>query len=365
MNKDLEATLKDASNFIKKEFSIEIQKSKLKIYSQNEWEEFCKINNFQVLSSGLYVPASYSAYVNSNSPVLLTDVFHEYYGHGLFSEHSRIGQELIKTIKNNGNERDFLISEIDQKKQPWGFFNTNISNYEGFAVWMENLLCKETNNEKTWNKREQLIPSAYKEAFEHIQDAEQNFSRFGIMSQLGFPKFYDGEKVLKTIKKMYNSKFEDIDLVILYGSQKPYSDIDLCVISKNESFQYFNEWLDIAQLSREEFLNRLNNLDIAITDAMFTGTIIYGDKKFFEQKKQEVINMPITQDKIDYNTRKSKEQDELLKIHKENPRNKELCLSYKKSFARNAEQLQKGNKALTLKKLEEIYGSEFRNPRNI
>lgn len=313
------------------------------------------MNTFNVNSSGIYVPASYSAYVRTDSPILVSNVFHELYGHGLFVEHSQIGKQLSKIIQNSGDEKGFMFDEVNPQEQPFGLARHNIHNYEGFAVWLEALLCKETGNSQVWNAKQDGLRENYAQLFEFFCDAENRFSRFGLVSQMGFPKHYDNKKVLGVVKKIYGSAFRNVDFVVLYGSQKPESDIDLCIVSSNPSNQYFNGWLDIAELNREDFQNRLDHFDIALTDVIFSGKLIYGDEKQFVQHKQKVIDTAITQKIIEYNTRKSKLQQDYLAEYQDDDRMKKLCLSYIDSFSQNAEQLSLGNKPLTLKNLKKIY----------
>ena len=351
----LDSLLQDASSFVTSEFGFNIEQSKLKPYSLENWQEFCQTNNFDSNSSGIYVPASHSAYVRVDSPFLTSNIFHELYGHGLFVEHSQIGKRLTEIIQNRGDERGFMLNEVNPQDQMFSIAKHNIHNYEGFAVWLESLLCKETNNSKIWNAKKDGLREDYAQLFEFFEDAESRLSRFGLISQMGFPKHYDDEKVLDVVKKLYDSHFNNVDFVVLYGSQKPESDIDLCVVSSNPSNQYFNGWLDIAELNREDFQNRMNNLDIALTDAMFSGRLIFGDENTFHQYKQTILEKPISQEMIEYNQRKANLQKEYLYSYQDDDRMKKLCLSYIDSFSQNAEQLSLGIKPLTLKNIKEIY----------
>ena len=351
----LDSLLLDASSFIQSEFNLQLQQSELKPYSSESWKEFCKINNFEVNSEGLYVPASFSAYIRMDCPVLVSNIFHELYGHGLFVEHSQIGRKLTEIIQNRGDEKSFMFDEINPQKQIFGIAKHNIHNYEGFAVWLEALLCKETDNSKIWQLKRDRLPNDFVSFFEYFEDTEQRLSRFGFMSQLGFPKFYDDDKVLDVIKRIYSSAFENIDFAVLYGSQKPESDIDLFVISNNPSTNYFNGWLDIYELNREEFNQLSNNLDISVTDPLFTGRLIYGNRNSFEQLKSKIQNQPVTQEAINHNNSESQKQKEYLPHLSETDKRRKDCLSYIQSFSENAEQLSLGMKPLTLKNIKEIY----------
>ena len=351
----LDSLLLDVSSFVVSEFGFDIEQSKLKPYSPENWQEFCQVNNFDMNSSGIYVPASFSAYVRTNSPFLTSNIFHELYGHGLFVEHSQIGKKLTEIIQNSGDEKSFMLDEVNLREQTFGIAKHNIHNYEGFAVWLEALLCKETNNSKLWNAKKDGLREDYNQLFEFFEDAERKLSRFGLISQMGFPKHYDDDKVLDVVKTLYDSNFNNVDFVILYGSQKPESDIDLCIVSSNPSNQYFNGWLDIAELNREDFQDRMNNLDIALTDAMFSGRLIFGNENSFHQYKQTILEKPISQEMIEYNKQKSNLQKEYLSNYQDDDRMKKLCLSYIDNFSQNAEQLSLGNKPLTLKNLKQLY----------
>ena len=350
----LDLLLEEASSFVKSEFNLELQQSQLKIYSSDSWQEFCTVNGFDVNSEGLYVPSSYSAYVRTDSPFFISDVFHELFGHGLFVEYSKIGKKLVEIIQQGEDEKPFLFDEIDPKKQPLGLCRTNISNYEGFAVWLESLLCEETDNSKVWQLKKDRLPDDFISLFEFFKDAEQKLTRFGFISQLGFPKFYDGNKVLDVIKKLYGSAFYNIDFIVLYGSQKPESDIDLFVVSTNKSRNYFNGWLDIYELNREEFYHALRHFDIGVTDPLFSGKLIYGDLNSFERTKQQIQAQPITQESINYNIGEAEKQRQFLQYFSENDKRRQEHMSYSYSFSKNAEQLKRGNKPLTLANLQQI-----------
>ncbi len=351
----LDSLLQDASSFINSEFNLQLRKSQLKPYSFENWQEFCQINGFDVNSEGLYVPVSYSAYVRTDSNVLVSNLFHELYGHGLFCEHSQIGKRLIEIIQNSGDEKGFMFDEVNLQEQPLGLAKYNIHNYEGFAVWLEALLCEETDNYKVWQLKRDKLPDDFVSLFEYFEDVEQRLSRFGFMSQLGFPKFYSDDKVLDVAKRVYSSAFENIDFVVLYGSQKSESDIDLFIISNNPSSNYFNGWIDIYELNREEFNQLSNNFDISVTDPLFTGRLIYGNRNSFEQLRNKILNLPITQEAINHNNSEAQKQKKYLPHLSDTDKRRKDCLSYIDSFSQNAEQLSLGNKPLTLANLKDIY----------
>lgn len=140
--------------------------------------------------------------------------------------------------------------------------------------------------------------------------------------------------------------------MLLRGSQKPESDIDLFVVSNNASRNYFNGWLDIYEVNRIEFNDWAKKLDISVTDPIFSGNLIYGNKSYFEKVKRKIKNQPITQEAIIHHL----SEIERLKKYKTNISHEEDSRKkYIVSFSQNLEQLLLGNKPLTLKNLKEIY----------
>ncbi|MDD3263958.1 MAG: nucleotidyltransferase domain-containing protein [Candidatus Nanoarchaeia archaeon] len=349
---NLDSILKEASSIVISNFNFDIEKSKLKTYSPKNWEKFCDINNFDANSFGIYIPESYLAYVRLDSSFLISNIFHELYGHGLFVEHSQIGKELTKIIQNNGDDNNFMFNEINLEKQNFGITKHNIHNYEGFAIWLENLLCEETGNKSIFKNKKKYIHNDYLELLDFFKQAEKNLTRFGLISQMGFPKYYDDNKIIEIVKKFYGSNINQVDFVLLRGSQKPESDIDLFVVSDNYSHNFLNGWLDIYEVNRIDFENWSKNLDISITDAMFSGKLIYGDQNYFEQNKQKILNQPITNEVIKYNI----SEIERLKKYETTKKNEEFSVKkYIDSFSKNLEQLILGNKPLTLSNLQQLY----------
>jgi predicted nucleotidyltransferase len=342
--------LSNASTFVKKEFGIELDKTRLTQYDALNWIEFCNANSFDASSEGLYVPSAYAAYVNSDSSVLVSNVFHEYFGHGLFCEHSKIGKDLVARTQKNEDVSSLLHGRVDEQ-QLFGLARQNIWNYEGFAVWLEHLLCKETGNSSIWQKRAASLPPNQIAVLEHFIDAEHKMTRFGFMSQLGFPKFYTNDAVLGSVRKLYGNAFDNIDYVVLYGSRKPESDIDLFIISSNPSRNYFNGWIDIYELNKEEFLLHCSNLDISVTDPLFSGELIHGDRYSFDKVKESLEKFPILSQAISHNQMRAEEHSkDLLRFDDE--RLRKNCESYIRSFSLNAELLSLGFKGMTLKGLE-------------
>lgn len=93
-------------------------------------------------------------------------------------------------------------------------------------------------------------------------DAESRFSKFGPIAQFDFPKFYDDNKVLEIVRRLYGPAFNNIDFVVLYSSKK--NKVILIIVSTNNSQNYFNGRLDICKLSKQEFYHTIKHLILVL-----------------------------------------------------------------------------------------------------
>jgi len=370
----LQSLVLESEEMLLSEFSIKPEKSSYYIHSDDYWQDFLNNTGSHPDSYGVYLPRSLSAHLKQSSEFLAVNLLHEYFGHGLFCEYAITGQRIVtleqalaeteKKILNLSEipkQQHFQVDETNpyferykkQREEAEQFFSQNVHNYEGFAIWLEHFLSKATNQEDLFEQEiDKLIHPGYKNLFEQFHDFSEQNGNFALIAQLGFPKHYDDNTIIETLRKTYKEDFGSIMLTILYGSQKPYSDIDLFVVSNNNSRNYFNGWLDIYEVNKEEFNNWIKNLDISITDPMFSGRLIYGNKNSFEKIKKKIEEQPITKEAIDYNLREVKR---LKDFYSQTPHQEKMRKSYIRSFSRNAEQLNLGNKALTLKNLNQFY----------
>ena len=347
----LENRLNDASLFIKEEFGLEISESQLKHYSKEQWKEFCNANGFEKKCDGVYIPKSLIAYVNESSKFIVSDSFHEYFGHGLFCEHSIIGQELVKSEQKGEDSYKYLfdINTIITS----GLTRRNIDNYEGFATWMEALLCKETGNNKIWEMKKEKLPRERIDLLEYFRLYEHAMTKYGLMAQMGFPKRYEPSKIVNVVKALYGKHFKEIESIIAYGSKKPYSDIDLFIVSKEASGEFFNGWLDIYQTNKGNFEKGIKLLDISMTDPLFSGELIYGSKDEFNRLKKEILCKPISQESVTHNSQCADNQRKYIK-NELNERDRKRAETYSKSYESNARALSNGVKPLTYSMLKNL-----------
>lgn len=350
------------------EFKIKPEKSTYTIHS--DWNSFVINTGSHPDSHGVYLPRDLSAHLRESSEFLSVNLLHEYFGHGLFCEHTISGQRIVsleealaETEKEMLNvselpaQQKFQVDKTNpfferykkQREELQQFFSQNVHNYEGFAMWLEHFLSKATDNESLFEKKmDELVHPDYRKLFKQFHDFSSQNGNFALIAQLGFPKYYEGTTIVDTLKNLYKDDFESIELAILYGSQKPYSDIDLFIVSDKIQSCY-NHWLDIFARTPEEFEVDLSNFSIAVTDPLFSGKAIIGNSDYQEKLKQRVLNQPITQEAIQYNLTQSDEQARISLMYPENSKERRIAESYQESFRRNAEELQRGNKVLILR----------------
>ena len=342
----------ESKKFVKEEFGFAPEKTELKVYSPENWSKFCSLNNFDPTSYGIYVPQAYSAYLHTDSPAIVPVMLHEFFGHGLFVEHSIIGKNLVDVIEKGEDQGAFLYREVDRRVQPFGLLDRNIYNYEGFAVWLEAILTKEAGLESMWEDRIKIMSDDHSHLLEMFNDVEEKMTRFGFMAQMGFPKHYDADKAGDIIRWYYGDDIGTVDFALLRGSRKPYSDIDFFVVSDNPTRNIYLGWLDIYEVNKAQFREWSKNLDISVTDPMIQGEIVYGDNNFFEAARKDIIEREITPDAVAYNL---SEAERLRSFRAEAPDEEKSRLAYIDTFTQNAMQLSQGNKPLTKKALEQLY----------
>ena len=365
---DLQGLIWESDEILLSEFGIKPERSKYTIHL--DWSGFVKSTGAHAQSEGVYFPRILSAHLKESSEFLKVNLLHEFYGHGLFCEHAITGKQIVSleqalaeterkmlNISDLPAMKKFQVDETNSlfreyaksRKDLECFFAKNVHLYEGFAIWLEHFLSKATNQQHIFEKKmDKLVISDYINLFEHFYNFSLQYGNFALIAQLGFPKYYDKDTVVQTLKKICKEEFDTIDLAILYGSQKPYSDIDLFIVS--DSIQsYHNHWLDMYTRNRRQLEEGIKYLSIAVTDPLFSGAVIVGETDFQDQIKRKILDQPITPDAIEYNFAQSEEQGAISFMYPAGSEERKIAQSYHHSFRKNAEQLQKGKKILTFK----------------
>ncbi len=144
--------------------------------------------------TGIYLPYDYSANILKTNPEsTIQTLLHEYFGHGLYVEHSLPGQEIYglyrrmidqfpeyyDTSKLSKEEPKEVESKIkDWLKLSMGLRKMqgkSLHKEEGFAIWMQWYLSEQTGREEHFQKNLSGAPSKYrKQAQEYIDYAKKN-----------------------------------------------------------------------------------------------------------------------------------------------------------------------------------------------
>ena len=155
------------------------------------------------------------------------------------------------------------------------------------------------------------------------------------------------------VKKQFKEDFKSIELALLYGSKKPYSDIDVFVVSDKIQDTFLN-WLDVRSVSSQGLTDMLSKLDISATESLFTGEFITGNKAYLEQLKETAIKIPITEQAVTYNMHQAEHARRIALLNDGDYNKYRTANGWSQSYSQNARLLIKGKKALTKKGLEQI-----------
>jgi hypothetical protein len=144
-----------------------------KTYNKEEWADFLKTKKGRHVE-GLFLPRTLTANILIESYFLEMNIFHEYFGHGIFCEYTEMGKVLVEKDKGLEElEKRILDKEVldkdeiirinidnplakkyfDKRKKLDNFLKNNLSLYEGFAIQMEYFLAEKNNNLELFYKK--------------------------------------------------------------------------------------------------------------------------------------------------------------------------------------------------------------------
>jgi len=156
----LNKMLKAINQLIEDNFKVKVEKSSLTIYDTENWEFFCKKNDFKI-AEGIYIPRNLSAHV-LKSKYFLQNIFHEFFGHGLFIEHTDEGKQIHSLEQKLMQEESYLKTKEEiinfresneNLKNLKEMYSENLQRYESFAINIEYQLSKITNTEKLFEEK--------------------------------------------------------------------------------------------------------------------------------------------------------------------------------------------------------------------
>jgi hypothetical protein len=328
-----------------------------------QWKEYCNRSRLNSESEGIFTPRNMTAYVLESSGNKELSIFHEYFGHALFFEYSKKGKILDKLERRLQKDetkefkgKSFSFEELQEFRKADVNFTAlqkekekNIGLYETFAIWTENYLSEKLGINDKFEAKYRNADGIKKNLNEFLEFQEK-YGELALFYEIGMPKYYNKDKIKGLISNLFKEDAESAKIILLYGSKRPYSDIDLFTVSdpiKRSS----NDWLDVYSVSKEEFEYKLRNFDVSVTDPILTGEFIAGDRQYLESKKLQLMNQPITESAIYYNLMKSREQRVLGSMYLTSSKESSVGGSYGKTYFKNAFFLKQGIRKLTKKEI--------------
>ena len=353
-NKNISQFIETSNNYYQDLLGYKPGKTSLEQVQKNQWKNFCQKQNLNQNSSGVYLPRNQTAIIQEENPLSL---FHEYFGHGLFCERTQKGKRLVDLEKKLLEEeteffngREFTLEDLkkfrEQSKTFKGlneFRNQNLVQYELFAVWTEYLLSKENGLREVFERKYDKLFSEDKEQVDNIINFSEQYGNLATFYANGLARRTTPTRVKRLLEEIYGSKLGDVKFALLYGSIKPYSDIDIFAISDNLS-KIKNHWIDVNVMNQNEFEKRINLFDVEITDPVSTGEFVVGDEKYLRQKRKQLIEQPITKEAIKYNLREAEKQERFAYQYPEEFEERRVGLSYALTSRLMAENLRQGRR---------------------
>lgn len=337
------------------------EQTSLQQIPENQWNKFASSRGLNPNSSGIYLPRNQTAVIQEQNPLSL---FHEYCGHGLYSEQSLSGRKLVDLEKRLLEEEkqefssgSFTLEDLRRfRKQNKTFQELdkfrkqNLLQYETFAIWTEYLLSGENGLRDLFGRKYDSLQGQEKKAVDSAINFSEQYGNLATFYASGLARRTTPERVKRLLEDVCNGEIDSIKFGILFGSKREFSDIDIYLVS-DEIEPFSSDWIDARVHTKKRFEEGIRNFDIRVTDPLFSGEYIFGDKIYLEEQKQRLEEQLITQEAIQYNFQRSKDYGNLKK------ENFELCdqvvnqESYAETYLANALALREGKKLFSKKDL--------------
>lgn len=366
--KSIKCLVEEANGHYKNLLSLTTQRSKLFVLGENEWGGFCKHRGLEKESSGIFMPRNMSAYVRENNEFLPLNIIHELYGHGLFFEFSKRGrffarleEKLIREERKLLKGRRFSMAELDEARKQSSTFSLlrkieqeSSSFIEAFAIWTEKYLSDVFEMGELFRKKyEEKMPEIEK-MIEEFESFRKMHGEKAVFYESGFPKYYDSKSLAIFLRRFLGNRLGEGDICIVYGSRKPYSDIDVLHVSK-APINHTIRSLDIYGSTHKLLDYRLKLFDVSLSDPIMSGEIVIGSEDWLKEKRNQLLTQPITREAIYYNIIKSKEQAVLASEYPAGSKPHYEGRSYADTCMKNALALKQGKRLLTKKALGGLY----------
>jgi hypothetical protein len=351
-------TLLDSSNqFYQELLGYKPEQTSLQQIPENQWNEFTEQRGLNPNSSGIYLPRNQTAIIRDENPLSL---FHEYFGHGLYCEQNLTGRKLVDLEKKLLEEEKqefsnsrFSLEDLQRFRQQnqtfqelENFRQENLGRYELFAIWIEHLLSGEHNLRDDFERKYDSFSGQEKEAVDSVINFSSQYGNLATMYAQGMARETTTKRVKRLLEDIYKDKLKDVKFALLYGSRREFSDIDVFIVG-SEVPRTRNGWIDVVSYSQEEFEEKRRLFDVEVTDPLFSGEFVLGDRKYLEKQKQRLREQPITEEAIRYNLNEAETQEKSAYGFPENYEWRQIGLSYALTSRLMAENLRQRKRIFT------------------
>jgi len=345
--------LLDSSNYFYQDLlGYKPEQTSLQQIPERDWNQFATQRGLNPNSLGIYLPRNQTAIIQGENPLSL---FHEYFGHGLYCEQNLTGRKLVdlergllKEEKQEFSSRRFTLEDVQKFRgqnqifqELENFKQKNLGRYELFAIWTEYLLSDEHGLKEEFGRKYDFLERQEKEAVDSVINFSQQYGDLATFYAQGMTRRTTTERVRGLLEDVYKDKLQDVRFALLYGSRKEFSDIDVFMVGEGIP-RIRNDWIDVVSYSPNEFEEKRRLFDVEISDPLFSGEIILGDKNYLEMQRNLLTEQPITKEVIKYNLKEAEQQEKSAYDFPENFEWRQIGLSYAETSRLMAENLRKG-----------------------
>lgn len=364
----IKSLLESSNSFYYDLLGYKPEKTSLQQVPEFRWFEFMQQNGLNPDYNGIYLPRNQTAIIKGEN---ILSFFHEYFGHGLYCEQSLTGRKIVRLEKKLLEEerqefqgRRFTLEDIQKFRGQNPTFQRldkfriqNLEQYELFAVWTEYLLSRKFELRNKFEKKYDLLSGEKRNDVDSVINFSETYGDLATFYLQGLARITTTERVKKLLEGIYGEKkIKNSRLVLLTGSKKPFSDIDLFAVGGLEPIK--NEWIDLVSFGEKDFERRVKLFEVQVTHPIILGEFVAGDLDYLQQKREQLKKQPITEKAIEYNLQKSREQNNVAHEYPKNSEERIVGLSYSQTYLTNALALKKGKRLFTKENLLSYSHSE-------
>jgi hypothetical protein len=262
-------------------------------------------------------------------------------------------RKLLEKEKREFSSKRFNLEDLQKFreqnqifKELENFRQENLGRYELFAIWTEYLLSSEHNLREDFERKYDSLSGQEKEAIDSVINFSETYGDLATMYAQGMARRTTKKRVKKLLEDIYGEEAVDNSrLVLLTGSKKPFSDVDLFASSSHLQTTK-NNWLDLVSFDEENFERKIRLFETQVTHPIMTGEFIAGDKNYLQQKRKQLQEQPITKEAIQHNFEKS-EKERIASEETNDKKLKDNFYSYSQTYLANALALREGKRLFT------------------